>query len=178
MHRSRTLTTIAAGMLALIPLAAGCSGDDRDPAEPDLAPASTSASTTTETTSAPPSTTESASGTASPTTSSTAPETDETEQAEQAEQEEAAPTAGSCISPATEAGLPELTIAAYCDGVWAQVAKPGTDDFRVLRWDGTWHEYENLGRIKMGLAQQCYEPEIADADGMPQELRDQLPVCD
>ena len=69
MHRSRTLTTIAAGMLALIPLAAGCSGDDRDPAEPDLAPASTSASTTTETTSATPSTTESTSGTASSTRS-------------------------------------------------------------------------------------------------------------
>lgn len=47
MRRSCTLTAVAAGMLALIPLAAGYSGDDRDPAEPQLA---SSTSTTTETT--------------------------------------------------------------------------------------------------------------------------------
>lgn len=72
----------------------------------------------------------------------------------------------------------EKFIVDFCDGTFARIGWPQSDDIRNLAHiNGKWVALPADGIVKFGLARRCFTNERLDALSPPQAFRRNLPIC-
>ncbi|HEY4598349.1 hypothetical protein [Corynebacterium sp.] len=73
---------------------------------------------------------------------------------------------------------PGEEIALFCDGEWLHAAKYQTDFLWIEHYDGSrWQKVDYDGRNPGGLQSPCYSEAKLRKKGAPQELIDEIILC-